>query len=82
MFCPNCGNMAMERVEVTVGPDGAEYFGVRKKHCLKGTRFSLPKPKVRFKCFRVAGSLKTCYLIDAPRFANLVVFHVHSHSFP
>ena len=36
----------MERVEVTVGPDGAEFLGVRRKHCLKGTRFSLPKPKV------------------------------------
>ena len=46
MFCPRCGNMTMERVEVSVGPDGTEFFGVRRKHCLKGTRFSLPKPKV------------------------------------
>lgn len=46
LFCPRCGNATMERVEVSVGPDGAEFFGVRKKYCLKGTRFSLPKPKV------------------------------------
>ncbi|GAX82336.1 hypothetical protein CEUSTIGMA_g9765.t1 [Chlamydomonas eustigma] len=45
MFCPKCGNMTMERVEINVGADGAEFLGVRRKHCLKGTRFSLPKPK-------------------------------------
>ncbi|KAG1662767.1 hypothetical protein FOA52_006793 [Chlamydomonas sp. UWO 241] len=45
VFCPRCGNMAMERVEVVVGPDGTEFYGVKKKYCLKGTRFSLPKPK-------------------------------------
>ncbi len=47
LFCPRCGNMALERVEVSVGPDGAEFFGVRKRHVLRGTRYSLPKPKVR-----------------------------------
>jgi len=45
LFCPRCGNQAMERVEVVVGPDGTEFYGVKKKYCLKGTRFSLPKPK-------------------------------------
>jgi len=30
-----------------VGPDGAEQYGVRRKHVLRGTRFSLPKPRVR-----------------------------------
>lgn len=29
-----------------MGPDGAQLLGVRKKHVLRGTRFSLPKPKV------------------------------------
>lgn len=33
--------------QVSVGPDGAEFFGVRKKHILRGTKYSLPKPKVR-----------------------------------
>lgn len=47
VFCPRCGGAYLDRVEVHVGPDGAEFFGVRKKHVLKGTRFSLPKPKVR-----------------------------------
>ncbi len=46
MFCPKCGNMTLERVEVTVGPGGAELYGVRKRHVLRGTVFSLPKPKV------------------------------------
>jgi RNA-binding protein NOB1 len=46
LFCPKCGNMSLDKVEVTVGPDGSEYFGVRKRHILRGTKFSLPKPKV------------------------------------
>lgn len=45
IFCPRCGNMTLERVEVTVGPDGAELFGVRRKHILRGTKYSLPKPR-------------------------------------
>ncbi|KAG2448975.1 hypothetical protein HYH02_005729 [Chlamydomonas schloesseri] len=45
LFCPRCGNMTMDKVEVTVGPGGAEFFGVRKKFILRGTRYSLPKPK-------------------------------------
>jgi len=28
-----------------VGADGAAQYGVRKKHVLRGTKFSLPKPK-------------------------------------
>lgn len=47
LFCPKCGNLSLDRVEVVVGADGAEYFGVTKRHILRGTRFSLPKPKVR-----------------------------------
>lgn len=46
LFCPRCGNAALDKVRVVVGPDGAEQYGVRKKHVLRGTRFSLPKPKV------------------------------------
>jgi RNA-binding protein NOB1 len=46
LFCPKCGNLSLDRVEVVVGADGAEYFGVTKRHILRGTRFSLPKPKV------------------------------------
>lgn len=46
LFCPQCGNATMEKVEVTTGPDGAEQYGIRKKHNLRGTRYSLPKPKV------------------------------------
>ncbi|GIL95465.1 hypothetical protein Vretimale_1490, partial [Volvox reticuliferus] len=45
LFCPRCGNMTMDKVEVSVGPNGAEFFGVTKKFILRGTRFSLPKPK-------------------------------------
>ncbi|KAG2501826.1 hypothetical protein HYH03_000325 [Edaphochlamys debaryana] len=45
VFCPRCGNLTMDRVEVTVGPGGAEFFGVRKKFILRGTRYSLPKPR-------------------------------------
>lgn len=47
LFCPRCGNATVEKVEVVIGPDGQEQYGVRRKHILRGTRFSLPKPKVR-----------------------------------
>ena len=47
LFCPRCGNATVEKVEVLTGPDGQEQYGVRRKHVLRGTRFSLPKPKVR-----------------------------------
>eukprot|EP00873_Tetraselmis_striata_P011824 jgi/Tetstr1/432088/TSEL_021559.t1 len=45
LFCPQCGNATMDKVELTIGPDGQEQYGVRKKHNLRGTRYSLPKPK-------------------------------------
>lgn len=46
IFCPRCGNMTLEKVEVHIGGDGAELYGVKKRHVLRGTRYSLPKPKV------------------------------------
>lgn len=45
LFCPRCGNATLDRVRVVVGSDGAEQYGVKMKHILRGTRFSLPKPK-------------------------------------
>lgn len=45
LFCPRCGNATLDKVQLVVGPDGAEQYGVRRKHILRGTRFSLPKPK-------------------------------------
>ena len=45
LFCPRCGNATLDRVRVVVGPDGAEQYGVKKKHVLRGTKFSLPKPR-------------------------------------
>lgn len=45
LFCPRCGNAALDKVKVTVGPDGSEQYGVKKKHILRGTKFSLPKPR-------------------------------------
>lgn len=50
LFCGKCGNAALRKVEVVVGPDGAEQFGVRKKHIIRGTRYPLPKPKVGAGC--------------------------------
>ena len=46
LFCPRCGNSALDKVQLVVGPDGSEQYGVKRKHILRGTRFSLPKPKV------------------------------------
>ena len=45
VFCPKCGNASLQKVEHTVGSEGVEQFGVRRKHVLRGTRFSLPQPK-------------------------------------
>ncbi|KAL4438664.1 hypothetical protein ABPG77_006268 [Micractinium sp. CCAP 211/92] len=45
LFCPRCGNATLDKVQLVVGPDGTEQYGVRRKHILRGTRFSLPKPK-------------------------------------
>ena len=45
VFCPKCGNNALERVEKFTGSDGAEHYGVRNKHVLKGTKYSIPMPK-------------------------------------
>jgi RNA-binding protein NOB1 len=45
LFCPRCGNATLDKVRVTVGPDGAEQYGVKKKHVLRGTKFPLPKPR-------------------------------------
>lgn len=45
LFCPRCGNATLDKVQLVVGPDGSEQYGVRRKHILRGTRFSLPKPK-------------------------------------
>ena len=47
LFCPHCGNATLDKVELTIGPDGSEQYGVRKRFNLRGTRFSLPKPKVQ-----------------------------------
>ncbi len=53
MFCPQCGNASLDKVEVVVSEGGLEQFGVRKRHILRGTRFSLPKPAVRKNTFAV-----------------------------
>jgi len=45
MFCPKCGNQALQKVEHTVTRDGVEQFGVRKKFVLRGTKYALPPPK-------------------------------------
>lgn len=69
LFCPRCGNMTVERVEVSVGPDGAEVYGVRKKHVLRGTRFSLPKPKVGSLC--LCARDMGCLVVQCPARACL-----------
>jgi hypothetical protein len=38
LFCPACGHPTLSRVSVTVGANGKEEYGVRKKHVLRGTR--------------------------------------------
>jgi RNA-binding protein NOB1 len=38
LFCPSCGHASLARVSVTVGPEGVEQYGIRKKRVLRGTR--------------------------------------------
>jgi RNA-binding protein NOB1 len=45
VFCAKCGNATLQKVQHTVGANGAEQFGVRRKHKIRGTKFSLPAPK-------------------------------------
>ncbi len=44
-FCGRCGNAALQRVTLTVDAFGTEHVGVRRRHNLRGTRYSLPAPK-------------------------------------
>lgn len=46
LFCGQCGNAALNKVEVVVGGDGVLQYGVRRRHNLRGTRYPLPKPQV------------------------------------
>ncbi|CAI5458756.1 unnamed protein product [Closterium sp. Yama58-4] len=46
VFCPDCGNgTTLNKVTVTVGVDGVVHAGVRKRHNIRGSKFSLPMPK-------------------------------------
>lgn len=45
VFCAKCGNATLQKVQHTVSETGAEQFGVRRKHKIRGTRFSLVAPK-------------------------------------
>ena len=62
MFCPQCGNAALDKVEVVISGDGQEQFGVRKRHILRGTRFSLPKPAVSVPPCRFPGFLQALWV--------------------
>ena len=44
-FCGRCGNATLQRVTLTVDASGAEHVGVRRRHNLRGTRYSLPAPR-------------------------------------
>jgi RNA-binding protein NOB1 len=45
-FCARCGNGGtMKKVTMQVDANGVVQFGVRKRHNIRGTRYSLPQPK-------------------------------------
>jgi RNA-binding protein NOB1 len=45
-FCSRCGNGGtMKKVTMQVDSNGVMQFGVRKRHNIRGTRYSLPMPK-------------------------------------
>lgn len=46
IFCPKCGNKdTLEQVPVVLVEGGKEEYGYVARHKLRGTRYSLPKPK-------------------------------------
>lgn len=46
IFCPKCGNKdTLEQVPVVLLEGGKEEYGYVTRHKLRGTRYSLPKPK-------------------------------------
>jgi len=45
IFCPKCGNKALDKVQVSVDADGTEHVGSRRRHVLRGAKFSLPMPR-------------------------------------
>ncbi|GBG90588.1 hypothetical protein CBR_g50931 [Chara braunii] len=46
LFCAKCGNGGtLNKVSVTVGPDGTTHVAVRRRISVRGTRYSLPLPK-------------------------------------
>jgi len=46
VFCPKCGHDTLDRVPLTVGEDGKiEVHDNRRRRNLKGTVYSIPKPK-------------------------------------
>ena len=66
LFCSKCGNAALQKVEVLVGSNGAEQYGVRKKHIIRGTRFPLPKPHVSTKLPAMQKSRTNMHAIRLP----------------
>lgn len=50
-----------------MGPDGAKYFGARKRHILRGTKFSLPKPRVSaYSLYLMSG-----WLVEGPLLGHM-----------
>lgn len=46
IFCPKCGNKdTLEQVPVILADGGQEEYGYVTRHKLRGTRYSLPKPR-------------------------------------
>ena len=45
MYCERSGNAALFSARISYGPEGRVQYGERKRHNIRGTRFSLPAPK-------------------------------------
>jgi len=46
LFCPHCGHDSLRKISVSVDESGAvQYYNSQKQVSIRGTRYSLPKPK-------------------------------------
>jgi hypothetical protein len=52
LFCPKCGNATLAKLGVTLRSNGVPEYHYRRgrKANIRGTKFPLPKPKVRRLC--------------------------------
>ena len=77
VFCPACGHATLSRVSVSVGPDGVEQYGVRRKHVLRGTRYGCVSRCLAHCCCAMQRILCLTHSLCFPRHMIHLVQYCH-----